>query len=209
MKGPFPGQVLVAVGLDSNNGIYPLAYALVEAETKSSWCWFLQCLGDDIDLHPNSNFTFISDRQKGIIPAIKTVYPSAEHRYCLRHIHENMKHGWCGQAYKDLLWRVASATNVRDFEKCRAKSDLLLNNICEVFNGKKLDVRDKLVGEQEERKRGPNMRKNSYRQDACNNTEGSGLSAAAGEGGSGDPGGAGVSNQVLNASESNKKQMEE
>ncbi|GKA59125.1 mutator type transposase [Tanacetum coccineum] len=90
MKGPFPGQVLVAVGLDSNNGIYPLAYALVEAESKSSWCWFLKCLGDDIDLHPNSNFTFISDRQKG----------------------------WCGQAYKDLLWRAASATNVRDFEKC-------------------------------------------------------------------------------------------
>ncbi|GJU70378.1 mutator type transposase [Tanacetum coccineum] len=64
MKGPFPGQVLVAVGLDSNNGIYPLAYALVEAESKSSWYWFLQCLGDDIDLHPNLNFTFISDRQK-------------------------------------------------------------------------------------------------------------------------------------------------
>ncbi|GKA38150.1 heat stress transcription factor B-4-like protein, partial [Tanacetum coccineum] len=59
MKGLFPGQVLVTVGLDSNNGIYPLAYALVEAETKSSWCWFLHCLGDDIDLHPNSNFTFI------------------------------------------------------------------------------------------------------------------------------------------------------
>ncbi|GKB72122.1 crooked neck-like protein 1 [Tanacetum coccineum] len=175
MKGPFPGQVLVAVGLDSNKGIYPLAYALVEAETKSSWCWFLQCLGDDIDLHPNSNFTFISDRQKGIIPAIKTVYPSAEHRYCLRHIHENMKQGWCGQAYKDLLWRAASATNVRDFEKCmlelktmnpkahewlnkipaehwarshfsgRSKSDLLLNNIYEVFNGKIVRSRDKPV----------------------------------------------------------------
>ncbi|GKD45289.1 heat stress transcription factor B-4-like protein [Tanacetum coccineum] len=145
MKGPFPGQVLVAVGLDSNNGIYPLAYALVEAESKSSWCWFLQCLGDDIDLHPNLNFTFISDRQKGIIPAIKTVYPSAEHRYCLRHIHENMKQGWCGQAYKDLLWRAASATNVRDFKKCRAKSDLLLNNICEVFNGKIVGGRDKPV----------------------------------------------------------------
>ncbi|GJU51120.1 FAR1-related sequence 5-like protein isoform X2 [Tanacetum coccineum] len=64
MKGPFPGQVLSDVGLDSNNGIYPLAYALVEAESNSSWCWFLQCLGDDIHLHPNSNFTFISDIQK-------------------------------------------------------------------------------------------------------------------------------------------------
>nr|GEW12244.1 hypothetical protein [Tanacetum cinerariifolium] len=118
MKGPFPSQVLVAVGLDLNNGIYPLAYALVEIENKSSWCWLLRCLGDDIDMHPNSHFVFIGDRQKGIIMAIKTVYPSAEHRYCLPHIHENMKQGWCGQAYKDLLWRAASATNVKDFKKC-------------------------------------------------------------------------------------------
>ncbi|GJS17102.1 mutator type transposase [Tanacetum coccineum] len=145
MKGPFPGQVLVA------------------------------CLGDDIDLHLNSNFTFINDRQKGIISSIKTIYSSAEHRYCLRHIHENMKQGWCGQAYKDLLWTTASATNVKDFKKCmlelktmnskarewlnripakhwarshfsgRAKSDLLLNNICEVFNGKIIRGRDKPV----------------------------------------------------------------
>ena len=64
MKGPYPGQVLVAVGLDPNNGIYPLAYALVEAESKSSWSWFLMCLGDDIDLGPRSNYTFISVRQK-------------------------------------------------------------------------------------------------------------------------------------------------
>ncbi|GJY83912.1 hypothetical protein Tco_0497288, partial [Tanacetum coccineum] len=35
MKGPFPGQVLAAVGLDSNNGIYSLAYALVEAESRA------------------------------------------------------------------------------------------------------------------------------------------------------------------------------
>ncbi|GJV33022.1 putative ribonuclease H-like domain-containing protein [Tanacetum coccineum] len=143
MKGPFLGQVLAAVGIDSNNRIYPLAHALVEAESKSSWCWFLQYLGDDIDLHLNSNFTFISDTQK------------------------------CGQAYKDLLWRDASATSVKEFEKCmlelktmnpkvhewlnkippehwarsyfsgRAKFDLLLNNICEVFNGKIVGGRDK------------------------------------------------------------------
>lgn len=64
MKGPYPGQVLTAVGLDSNNGIYPLAYAIVEAENKSSWSWFLECLGEDLELSTNSNFTFISDRQK-------------------------------------------------------------------------------------------------------------------------------------------------
>lgn len=44
MKGPFPGQVLTAVGLDGNNSIYPVAYAIVEAETLNSWTWFLECL---------------------------------------------------------------------------------------------------------------------------------------------------------------------
>nr|GFA59665.1 hypothetical protein [Tanacetum cinerariifolium] len=58
------GQVLVVVGLDSNNGIYLLAYALIKAKSKSSWYWFLQCLGDDIDLHPDSNLIFITNRQK-------------------------------------------------------------------------------------------------------------------------------------------------
>nr|GEX55361.1 transposase, MuDR, MULE transposase domain protein [Tanacetum cinerariifolium] len=36
-KGPFSCHVLAVVGLDSNNGIYPLAYVLVEAKSKSSW----------------------------------------------------------------------------------------------------------------------------------------------------------------------------
>nr|GEY21266.1 hypothetical protein [Tanacetum cinerariifolium] len=35
MKGPFLGQVLVAVRLDLNNRIHPLAYALVEVESRA------------------------------------------------------------------------------------------------------------------------------------------------------------------------------
>ena len=64
MKGPFPGQLLTAVGVDPNNGIYPLAYGIVESESKDSWTWFLEHLKEDLDLQSNSNFTFISDRQK-------------------------------------------------------------------------------------------------------------------------------------------------
>ncbi|GJR93508.1 hypothetical protein Tco_0265682 [Tanacetum coccineum] len=41
----------------------------------------------------------------------------AEHRSCLRHIHENMKKQWNGQAYKELLWRCASVTTVPYFDK--------------------------------------------------------------------------------------------
>jgi hypothetical protein len=67
LKGPFPGQILTAVGLDPNNGIYPLSYAIVEAETMQSWSWFLECIAEDLDLDANSNFTFMSDRQKVFI----------------------------------------------------------------------------------------------------------------------------------------------
>ncbi|GJV15711.1 hypothetical protein Tco_1361034 [Tanacetum coccineum] len=45
----------------------------------------------DLDLQDHSNFTFISDRRKGIIPAVSELFPAAEYRYCLRHILENRK----------------------------------------------------------------------------------------------------------------------
>ncbi|GKE32749.1 mutator type transposase [Tanacetum coccineum] len=70
---------MAATGLESNNEIYPLAYALVEAKSKSSWCWFLQCLSDDIDLQPNSNFTFISDKQMEKSTSPTTLSPQNHH----------------------------------------------------------------------------------------------------------------------------------
>nr|GEW08007.1 putative NHL domain-containing protein [Tanacetum cinerariifolium] len=64
IKGQYPGQLLTAVGINANHGIYPLAYAILETENTSYWSLFLTCLGDDLDLNPMSNFTFIYDRQK-------------------------------------------------------------------------------------------------------------------------------------------------
>ncbi|GJV84949.1 ribonuclease H-like domain-containing protein [Tanacetum coccineum] len=77
MSRPYPGQNLTAVGVDPNNETYPLAYAVVEAETKDSWTWCLDFLGDDLQLARNSNFTFIIDRQKGLVPALQEMFPAA------------------------------------------------------------------------------------------------------------------------------------
>ncbi|KAD3337182.1 hypothetical protein E3N88_32702 [Mikania micrantha] len=140
MKGPYPGQILTAVGIDNNNGIYPLSYAIVEEENYDSWSWFIRCVGDDLNLSTDSNFTFVSDRQKGILQAISRLFPFAEHRFCLRHIHENMKKNFKGKLYKDMLWKLASCTTIR-----QAHSDVLLNNMCEVLNSKLMEGRDKPV----------------------------------------------------------------
>lgn len=64
LKGPYGGQLLHATGRDGNNQMYPLALAVVEAENKSSWEWFLGNLISKIGTPQERGWTFISDRQK-------------------------------------------------------------------------------------------------------------------------------------------------
>ena len=53
-----------------------------------------------------------------LIPAIETLFPTVEHRYCVKHIYNNFKVDHKGLELKDALWRCAAATTVREFEKC-------------------------------------------------------------------------------------------
>lgn len=63
LKGKQGGQLLTAITLDENNGIFPIAWEMVGAENKSSWEWFLDLRGRDIEICENQEkFTFISDK---------------------------------------------------------------------------------------------------------------------------------------------------
>ena len=64
MKGEYPGQILTTVGKNGNNGVYPIAFVVVEAETKDSWTWFMKRLLDDIGSLRDEGWTFMSDQQK-------------------------------------------------------------------------------------------------------------------------------------------------
>ncbi|KAL4566448.1 hypothetical protein LXL04_030563 [Taraxacum kok-saghyz] len=46
-----------------------------------------------------------------------SMFPNAEHRFCIRHIHENMKKAWRTTEYKELLWKCAKATTVPEFNR--------------------------------------------------------------------------------------------
>ena len=62
LKTKLGGQLITAVARDPNKEYFPLAYAVVEAETKESWTWFINLLLADIG--QNTRWTFISDQQK-------------------------------------------------------------------------------------------------------------------------------------------------
>ncbi|XP_057516149.1 uncharacterized protein LOC130797526 [Amaranthus tricolor] len=90
LKGQFPGVLLTAVGKDGNNNIFPVAWAVVETENVETWTWFLNLLVEDLKSVSSSSswvqagcedFTFMSDRQKGLIEALNAVVPEAEIRF--------------------------------------------------------------------------------------------------------------------------------
>lgn len=82
------GVFLVATTKDYNNHIIPVALALVPVEDYKNWHWFLELVKEGLgDL---DRFTVLSDRQKGLLSAVVNVFPKAGHRFCLRHIMDNI-----------------------------------------------------------------------------------------------------------------------
>ncbi|XP_012852596.1 PREDICTED: uncharacterized protein LOC105972205 [Erythranthe guttata] len=111
------GVLLCAVGIDGNNSMYPIAYAMVLKENRKSWEWFVSLLIDDLEMRNSYGWTIISDKQKGLIRAIEDLLPHYEHRFCVRHMYNNFKQKHKGLQLKDCLWKAASTTRVVDFNR--------------------------------------------------------------------------------------------
>lgn len=118
LKSCYGGQLLTAVGLDANNTTWVLSYAMVEMESKDSWEWFLDLLVKDLNIRDEgAGWTFISDKQKGLLPAFAKVMPLAQHRFCVRHLWTNFNKLFPGKVLKDQLWACAKSTTENYFIK--------------------------------------------------------------------------------------------
>ncbi|XP_020102105.1 uncharacterized protein LOC109719725 [Ananas comosus] len=114
LKGKFKGIIVSAIALDGNNSMFPVAYGVVESENAESWEWFLVALKEAIGC-PNG-LVLSSDRQKGLDKALLAVYPTAEHRECMRHLYSNFKKRFRGDILKKHLWGAARAYTSSTFQ---------------------------------------------------------------------------------------------
>ncbi|GJZ91341.1 transposase, MuDR, MULE transposase domain protein [Tanacetum coccineum] len=80
LKGQYKGTNLLAVGMDGNNQIMPVAFGICKEETGPCWSWWMfvlkECIGD------NPNLLFISDRHPAIALSVRNEFPLAFHGAC-------------------------------------------------------------------------------------------------------------------------------
>ncbi|KAL8491688.1 hypothetical protein ACS0TY_023331 [Phlomoides rotata] len=67
MKGRAKGTLLAATAKDGDNGLFPVAFAIVSAETTDNWVWFLKKLRDFV--HHDKQVFYISNRNCGLMSA--------------------------------------------------------------------------------------------------------------------------------------------
>ncbi|KAL0001081.1 hypothetical protein SO802_014862 [Lithocarpus litseifolius] len=108
---------------DANNKVFPLAFAVVDCESGSSWRWFLKCLRDTIGhVIPDEGICIISDRHLGIKNAIAN-WPKGDdgrprvfHRYCLRHVASNFNTHYQNSTLKSAALKAGYATQAVKFD---------------------------------------------------------------------------------------------
>ncbi|XP_031101840.1 uncharacterized protein LOC116005741 [Ipomoea triloba] len=65
LYGKYKGHLLLAVSMNANKEIYPIAYSIVDAETGDSWTWFLKLVAQHV-FGNSEHICIISDRHGGI-----------------------------------------------------------------------------------------------------------------------------------------------
>lgn len=83
--GERAGVLLSAIGLDSNEEIYPVALGIVDSENDDSWDWFIKKLFDALGseyLKKNPELVVVSDRSDHIHRATTNRYPAVCHVFC-------------------------------------------------------------------------------------------------------------------------------
>ncbi|XP_022722070.1 uncharacterized protein LOC111279312 [Durio zibethinus] len=95
LNSKYQGILLAATAADAEDGIFPVAFAVVDAENEDNWTWFLRELKSAVST--SSQLTFVADFQNGLKRALADVFDKCYHSYCLRHLAEKLNRDLKGQ----------------------------------------------------------------------------------------------------------------
>ncbi|CAJ2631377.1 hypothetical protein L195_g007960 [Trifolium pratense] len=118
LKGKYLGSILCAAAVDADDALFPLAIAVVDTESDENWMWFMselrKLLGVNTDNMPR--LTILSERQRAMVEAVETHFPSASHGFCLRYVSENFRDTFKNTKLVNIFWNAVYALTAAEFE---------------------------------------------------------------------------------------------
>jgi hypothetical protein len=107
---------MMAVVIDHEQQLVPLAFALAESENDGSWSWFMRLVRINI-LGPTLQVCIISDQHHGLIKCASDHldgYQPLVHWWCIRHFAANM---WRHQKNKEVIEKLKLLASVHTEDK--------------------------------------------------------------------------------------------
>ncbi|GMJ14046.1 MUSTANG 7 [Hibiscus trionum] len=122
LNSKYQGVLLAATAADAEDGIFPVAFAVVDDETEDNWTWFLRELKSAVST--SSQLTFVADFENGLKQALADVFDKCYHSYCLRHLADKLNRDLKGQFSHDArrfmvndFYTAARASRLEGFQR--------------------------------------------------------------------------------------------
>ncbi|XP_059311376.1 uncharacterized protein LOC132062927 [Lycium ferocissimum] len=123
--GAYDIKLLIAVGIDANESIFPLAFAIAANESTDTWGIFLTHSKTHV-IKDHTGVCVLSDHHKGILHNMDNLPgwqpPLVYHRYCLRHLKANLQSKFHNGTLNKLMWGAVMEHQQR---KWATKMDLI------------------------------------------------------------------------------------
>lgn len=125
LDAKYQGTLLIATAADGDDGVFPLAFAVVDDETDDdNWFWFLSQLKSAAPI--SQPITFVANFNTGLKDSIANVFGGeCFHAYCLRYIAEKLNNDLKGRFSHEArrlmvqdLYAAAYAPKLEAFEQC-------------------------------------------------------------------------------------------
>lgn len=117
LRGPFPSVMLVAVAIDGNNGILPIAFCEVVNEDIDSWVFFLTNLINVLKMEHGEGLCILNDGENGLDYVLEEYLCRAIVRQCCRHIFNQMVKKFPDAPVQHFFWAACRSACSYRFKK--------------------------------------------------------------------------------------------
>ena len=130
--------LLILTTLDSNENVLPLIWGYAKSESLDSWIHFLtgfkehflDTITDDVRRESFQHLICVSDRGKGLVPAVTQVLPKAHHYHCTQHLAANVGNEF-GKEIEKLFRAACQVESPRQFKVHLDKIEGLSAQACQ------------------------------------------------------------------------------